>query len=532
MDNLDSVDFYIDISIEQNRKLGNQKLLSGSLVFKAQNNIFRGNTDLSKRLFEEAKSIMIAEKDTGRLVDLYLRIGGLAIDQDRLKEAMADVEKCYNLSIASNDKEYAAYALNNLAVIHTKIGNTAKGLEMPYKALELGKSEKLKFTEYQAYNNIGILYKNDRQYVNALHAYEEAEQLGHELNFKRGLMGVFANKGILFNLMKRYKEAEKEFNKALVLETEIGVPMVKADIRINQGNTYLNLGQYILAKELVKDGIRIADELGTLELKLDGHKILKEIEVSSGNLSGGLAEMDAIGMLKDSLFNLEKTKQVNEFQTKYETVIKDAEISDLNRRSEIQGLRNRGLLVGLFLLIITAGTIIYSILSKRKKDQLLSDKEKALEIEKRKNAEMELESKKKELTTKVLQLAHKNEFLTGLQSEIESLRTNVDSTVNKTSNRITRKIKRDIANDNQWEQFSSEFSTIHQGFLQTLVSKHGSFSKSEIRLISLLKMNLNSKEIASILGISPDGIKKARYRLRLKMNLEDSQLQSYLIAFS
>jgi DNA-binding CsgD family transcriptional regulator len=53
-----------------------------------------------------------------------------------------------------------------------------------------------------------------------------------------------------------------------------------------------------------------------------------------------------------------------------------------------------------------------------------------------------------------------------------------------------------------------------------------------MRLIALLKMNLSSKEIADILGISADGIKKARYRLRKKMNLEDSQLQSYLLNLS
>jgi DNA-binding CsgD family transcriptional regulator len=65
-----------------------------------------------------------------------------------------------------------------------------------------------------------------------------------------------------------------------------------------------------------------------------------------------------------------------------------------------------------------------------------------------------------------------------------------------------------------------------------LSEKHGTFSKNEMRLISLMKMNLTSKEIADIIGISADGIKKARYRLRKKINSEDTQLQSYLLNFS
>jgi DNA-binding CsgD family transcriptional regulator len=45
-------------------------------------------------------------------------------------------------------------------------------------------------------------------------------------------------------------------------------------------------------------------------------------------------------------------------------------------------------------------------------------------------------------------------------------------------------------------------------------------------------MNMTSKEIADIMGISDSGVKKARYRLRKKMNLEDSELQGFLLSFA
>jgi DNA-binding CsgD family transcriptional regulator len=132
----------------------------------------------------------------------------------------------------------------------------------------------------------------------------------------------------------------------------------------------------------------------------------------------------------------------------------------------------------------------------------------------------------------VLQLARKNEFLNNLETEIDNLKNNVDKSVNKTTNRISRMIKRDIDSDVQWEQFSQEFSSVHQGILSALTEKLGNFSKREIRLISLLKMNMTSKEVADILGISDEGIKKALYRLRQKLNLEDTDLQSFLLGLS
>jgi DNA-binding CsgD family transcriptional regulator len=47
-----------------------------------------------------------------------------------------------------------------------------------------------------------------------------------------------------------------------------------------------------------------------------------------------------------------------------------------------------------------------------------------------------------------------------------------------------------------------------------------------------MKMNLSSKDIADTLNISSDGIKKARYRLRKKLNLSsDEDIQGFLLSY-
>jgi len=69
--------------------------------------------------------------------------------------------------------------------------------------------------------------------------------------------------------------------------------------------------------------------------------------------------------------------------------------------------------------------------------------------------------------------------------------------------------------------------------MDALVAKFGNMTKSEMRLIALLKMNLSSKDIADTLNISDEGIKKARYRLRKKPNLDsEDDLQAFLLSFS
>ena len=236
--------------------------------------------------------------------------------------------------------------------------------------------------------------------------------------------------------------------------------------------------------------------------------------------------------MEDSVLSIEKTSIIAEMDAKFETIKKDAAIKILNKNAELDKIKSWSLIF-IIILLTTGGTFVYyTIAQKRKSEIKIAEQEKIIEHKKLLNAEQELEFKKKELTAKVLQLARKNEFLGSLENEVGLLKSNVDSSVEKASNRIKRLIIHDIADEKQWEQFSKEFSGVHQDFIDALLAKFGEFSKSEIRLISLLKMNLSSKEIANMLNISDDGIKKARYRLRKKLNLEpDNDLQGFLLSF-
>ena len=194
--------------------------------------------------------------------------------------------------------------------------------------------------------------------------------------------------------------------------------------------------------------------------------------------------------------------------------------------------RNKILTIVLVSLLIVGISAIYLISHKRKEDKSKLEKRNLEEKEKREAAEKELIKKQKELTSKVLQLASKNEFLYNLDKEIGSLKSSIDSDVSNTTEKISRMINSDQIDDEEWEQFGKEFSSIHQDFMDRLTSQYGDFSNYEWRLISLLKMNLSSKDIANILRISPNGVKKARYRLRKKMDLaSELDLQDFFISF-
>jgi DNA-binding CsgD family transcriptional regulator len=81
-----------------------------------------------------------------------------------------------------------------------------------------------------------------------------------------------------------------------------------------------------------------------------------------------------------------------------------------------------------------------------------------------------------------------------------------------------------------WDQFRNYFEAMHKNFNSNLMRNYPNVSYYNLSLMSLLKMNLSSKEIANILNISLGRVKKARYRLRKKLNLsKEDALQELVI---
>jgi DNA-binding CsgD family transcriptional regulator len=65
---------------------------------------------------------------------------------------------------------------------------------------------------------------------------------------------------------------------------------------------------------------------------------------------------------------------------------------------------------------------------------------------------------------------------------------------------------------------------IHPNFVKKLSTyPKEQLSPAELRLGMLLRLNLNSKEIAAVLRVSPDSIRVARHRLRKKLGIEQKE---------
>ena len=93
----------------------------------------------------------------------------------------------------------------------------------------------------------------------------------------------------------------------------------------------------------------------------------------------------------------------------------------------------------------------------------------------------------------------------------------------KEISRLVHLIDYSFSLDKDWEGFSKIFEQVHRGFFVNLKECFPTLTKNGLRLCALLRINLSSKEIATILGISPNSVRIARYRLRKKLEMENEQ---------
>ncbi|HKM94135.1 MAG TPA: response regulator [Prolixibacteraceae bacterium] len=87
-------------------------------------------------------------------------------------------------------------------------------------------------------------------------------------------------------------------------------------------------------------------------------------------------------------------------------------------------------------------------------------------------------------------------------------------------------------NNHSWDQFEEYFRNVHPNFHENLMSKHPKINPEELKLCYLLRLNMNSKEIAALTNKELNSVDVARYRLRKKMKIErDTKLHEYISQF-
>lgn len=139
----------------------------------------------------------------------------------------------------------------------------------------------------------------------------------------------------------------------------------------------------------------------------------------------------------------------------------------------------------------------------------------------------------KELANQTMAIIEKNKFLKRINEDLNRIQDYV--VAEEARNRIyglVKKIRKEIDIKHQNKIFETYFDEANEGLFRRLKEKHPDLTPYDLRLCAFIRMNISTKEIATILNISYRGAEVGRYRLRKKMQLpREVNLSSYLSSF-
>ena len=129
----------------------------------------------------------------------------------------------------------------------------------------------------------------------------------------------------------------------------------------------------------------------------------------------------------------------------------------------------------------------------------------------------QLKSKSKELASYAALMAKKEDMLNEIEKEI--LKSNIKKENEKLYSKLMNIKEQQSNSENDWALFDRNFNEVHDDFFKNLQQKFPDLTPKDLKMCAYLIMNLSSKEIAPLVGITYRSVELHRYRLRKKFDL-------------
>lgn len=138
--------------------------------------------------------------------------------------------------------------------------------------------------------------------------------------------------------------------------------------------------------------------------------------------------------------------------------------------------------------------------------------------------QQEIEVKNAELLTQTSFIIQKNELILKLKDIVDNFySTNKSNALAPLYQKINVLLNNNMDTEDDWKMFLIKFEQKHTGFFKKLKSLYPQLTNSDLRLCACLKLNLETKDVASLMNLSVRAVENSRYRLRKKLNLQPSQ---------
>ncbi|MDP1620698.1 MAG: tetratricopeptide repeat protein [Bacteroidales bacterium] len=409
-----------------------------------------------------------------------------------------------------NEQRLVAGTLGNIGVDFVEQGNYLKALEYINKALRIGLEINDKTIITDQYNNLASIYHNGIQdYPKALEFYSKSLEIAVKIEDFQ-LQGLnMLDIGHVYMKTNNHDSSFVYFIRSLEIFQKLNNRVLMADSYIALGTWYFRKPDHKKSKELAMLGFNIGKEFNKLQTLYESSDLLYNIYLAEKDSSDAFNYYISKTNAQDSLNARQNKMELFrlEFQYNQEKLVKEQKIRQLKFY----------LLFGFIILGLFSGLVIIFLFYSRQKIKI---KNTLLEKEK---VESDLRFKSKELSINLMALLKKNEMISEISQKLSNLeRNSSQDDLQGFLSKLNHEIKQN-SDDRLWHEFSLQFKETNSEFYDKLLKQFPDLSQSELKLCAYLRLNMTTKEIADLTGQSTETLGKARYRLRKKFGLTNSE---------
>lgn len=283
-------------------------------------------------------------------------------------------QKALSIREKIGDEKGVAYSLNNIGALYWQWGKHDQAVEYFIKALPYFEQLQLDEEVATANGNIGAYYTETGEYDKAKWYIDRSLNVYRALNHKLGESQALSNLGKIALKKRQFNLALAYNDSSMLIREALGDREGLIANYFNIGHISLLLGETPKAEHYLTKSMATATEIGQLHKLIMIHLELSELYKQQNNFKGAYEHLLQSKILNDSIFSVEKHRQLEEIKTKYDVERKEAENLRLQIENENNARtlrKNKMLFLLIFLAFCFLGIILYLILQRKRAEEKL-----------------------------------------------------------------------------------------------------------------------------------------------------------------
>ncbi|MCF8366062.1 MAG: tetratricopeptide repeat protein [Bacteroidales bacterium] len=384
-----------------------------------------------------------SEQYLDKLLTGYNKIGNVLKDLGEFTQAMESFLKALTImdSLPTEKRNLPLYIklLNNTGTIKIALGDYDKANEILKTALALSRENADDLNISISLNNLGLAAIETSRFDEALEYFNEAVEIGKKINDLMALGGYYNNIGLIFERQQQFEKSLEFYNKSLGISRKLEYHYGIANTLGNIANIEIQTSRYHSAGERLQEALHIAKITGNKDLVKKIYLYQYDLYRHQNKFEEALNAHILYTQIKDSLFNEERSRQIAEMESRYESEKQQRENEILKKDIKIRKNNQRIFLIAIAALLLIAFLLFVLF---RTKARSLKNEKTIRQLEKEKNdmetkrlenqvfAEQQinrlqnekLAHKNRELSTRILHAINKNDAMTGIIRELQEVK--------------------------------------------------------------------------------------------------------------